>query len=93
MSSRVRIVNSEDWREALTRRAQQPLLLGVAAGRQIRRMLANLLWALLLGAGVGLVLWGVGLIYPPAAVIGAGLAVVAAVTFDPAKRGRLQWPR
>lgn len=40
-----------------------------------------------------LIIAGIALVYPPAAFIAAGIAVLAAVTFDPSKAGRLTWPR
>jgi len=40
-----------------------------------------------------LVIAGIALIYVPAALIASGLALLAAVTFDPTRAGRLTWPR
>lgn len=40
-----------------------------------------------------LVVLGIALWYLPAGVAAAGAAVLAAVTFDPARVGRITWPR
>ncbi|MCC6619481.1 MAG: hypothetical protein IT341_10645 [Chloroflexi bacterium] len=44
-------------------------------------------------AALALIIAGIALIYPPAAFIASGLAILAAVTFDPNRAGRLTWPR
>jgi hypothetical protein len=43
--------------------------------------------------GLGLVVIGIFLVYPPAGVIAAGLAILGASTFDPARAARITWPR
>jgi hypothetical protein len=44
-------------------------------------------------AGIGLVVLGALLWFPPAGLVAAGLALLGSVTFDPSKAGSLRWPR
>jgi hypothetical protein len=68
-----------------------------AAGRPVRRALAvslrRSLLLLMVLAGVVLVVAGIALIYPPAGVIAAGLALFGILTFNPSAARRLIWPR
>lgn len=45
------------------------------------------------GGGLGCIILGIALIYPPAAVIAVGVALLALLTFDPDAARRLTWPR
>jgi hypothetical protein len=54
-----------------------------------RRLLA----LILLVVSLALIVGGIALIYPPAGLIAAGLALLAGLTFDPAAARRLTWPR
>lgn len=64
-------------------------LAAVAAALLRRRTAAIAASAL----GVVLVVAGLGLAYPPAGVVAAGVALLALTTFDPDAAGRLSWPR
>lgn len=44
-------------------------------------------------AGLVLIVAGIALIYLPAGLIAAGLALIAGLTFDPSRARRLTWPR
>lgn len=46
----------------------------------------------LLLAGVGSIVAGLALWHPAAGLVGAGVAVLAGLTFDPAAAGKLRWP-
>ena len=43
--------------------------------------------------GIVFILLGLALIYPPAALIGIGLALFGVLTFDRDRASRLTWPR
>lgn len=40
-----------------------------------------------------LIVAGIALIFPPAALIAAGVALIGLLTFDPTHARRLTWPR
>lgn len=40
-----------------------------------------------------LIVVGIAMMSVPAAFIASGIAILGAVTFDPARAGRLTWPR
>ena len=69
-----------------------------ARPRRIARIRARVPWrrvlvvALVL-TGLGCVVAGVALIYPPAGLIATGIALFAALTFDPAAARKVTWPR
>jgi hypothetical protein len=42
---------------------------------------------------LALIVIGIGLVFVPAGMVAAGLALLAMLTFDPAKVGRVTWPR
>lgn len=56
-------------------------------------LLAKQLPLLSLITAMALIIAGVAMISVPAAFIASGLAILAAVTFDPSRAGRLTWPR
>jgi hypothetical protein len=64
-----------------------------AAARFAGAHLQRTLLVLLAIAGISLVVVGVALVFAPAGLVIAGLALLALVTFDPARAGRLTWPR
>lgn len=47
----------------------------------------------LLLTAVACIVGGLALIYLPAGLIGAGLAILGLLTFDTTRAGRLTWPR
>lgn len=62
----------------------------------MRRLLARwrlLAFVALALAGLGLIVVGIALVYPPAGLIALGLALFAGLTFDPAAARRVTWPR
>jgi hypothetical protein len=58
-----------------------------------RRSIRPLLALAIALVGLLCVVAGVALIYPPAGLVVAGLAILASLTFDPAAARRLTWPR
>lgn len=44
-------------------------------------------------AAFALVVAGIAFIYPPLGLISGGVALLAILTFDPTKAGKLTWPR
>jgi hypothetical protein len=59
----------------------------------LRRRGGVALTLLVAAAGLVLVVVGVALIFLPAGLIATGLALFAALTFDPAAVRKLTWPR
>ena len=57
------------------------------------KRLRGLVPLLTLAASAALVIVGLALIYVPAAIVAAGIALFAIVTFDPERASRLTWPR
>jgi hypothetical protein len=47
----------------------------------------------LLGLGVGCIVAGLAVWHPAAGLVGAGIAILGLVTFDPDHAGKLRWPR
>jgi hypothetical protein len=83
VSPRPRGAQIRDWLVLRARRARA----AVAAGA--RRVLV----LLTVFAGLGLIVAGIALIFVPAGLIATGLALFAALTFDPASVRKLTWPR
>lgn len=44
-------------------------------------------------AALGCIVAGIALIYPPAGLIATGVALIAALTFDPSAARKVTWPR
>jgi hypothetical protein len=74
-------------------RKSPPAALGLRAVARLRRSWRPLLTAALGFLAVGLVVAGIFLIYPPAALIAGGVAIFAFLTFDTTAARRLTWPR
>lgn len=55
-----------------------------------RRLLATVASAFV---ALALIVVGIALIYPPAGMVAAGVALLALLTFNPNKVGRVTWPR
>lgn len=53
----------------------------------------KLLTVALIVVALGCIVGGLALIYPPAGLIATGVAILLAVTFDPASVRRVTWPR
>jgi hypothetical protein len=83
-----------EWKTAVRKVLERVgATVGKATGRLVRVRWRRLLTITGLLASVALVVAGIYLIYAPAGLIASGFGLLALLTFDLAKVGRLTWPR